>query len=57
VYDRIALKSRQPTGLVEAQGPSKRQNDIIAVVLGAALYVVFLVWLHPFLIGTAPLAR
>jgi uncharacterized membrane protein len=57
VYDRIALKSRQPTGLVEAQGPSKRQNDIIAVVLGAALYVVFLVWLHPLLIGTAPLAR
>jgi len=57
VYDRIALKSRQPTGLVEARGPSKPQNDIIALVLGAGLYVVFLVWLHPLLIGTAPLAR
>jgi len=57
VYDRIALKSRQPTGLVEAQGPSKPQNDVIAVVLGTMLYAVFLVWLHPLLIGSAPLSR
>ena len=57
VYDRIALKSRQPTGLVEIRGPAKPQNDIIALVLGAALYAVFLVWLHPLLIGTAPLSR
>jgi uncharacterized membrane protein len=57
VYDRIALKSRQPTGLVEVQGPAKPQNDAISLVLGVALYAVFLVWLHPLLIGTAPLGR
>lgn len=57
VYDRITLKSRQPSGLVEIQGPEKPQNDVIALVLGAALYAIFLVWLHPLLIGTAPLAR
>jgi uncharacterized membrane protein len=51
VYDRITLKGRQPTSLIEVKGPAKPQNDIIAVVLGTALYVVFMVWLHPLLIG------
>jgi uncharacterized membrane protein len=51
VYDRIALKRREPTGLVLAKGPAKPQNDIIAVVLGTVLYIVFMVWLHPLLIG------
>ena len=53
VYDRIALKRRETTGLVVAKGPGKPQNDVIAVVLGTVLYVVFLVWLHPLLIGAA----
>jgi uncharacterized membrane protein len=57
VYDRIALKSRQPTGLVGIQGPEKPQNDLIAIMLGGALYAIFLFWLHPLLIGTAPLGR
>ena len=56
VYDRIALKGRQPTRLVGIHGPERPRNDVIAVVLGAALYVIFLVWLHPLLIGTAPLS-
>ena len=30
-------------------GPAR--NDVIAVVGGLALYVIFLVWLHPLLIG------
>jgi uncharacterized membrane protein len=51
VYDRIALKRRQPTSLVEAKGPAKPRNDVIAVVLGTVLYIVFMVWLHPLLIG------
>jgi uncharacterized membrane protein len=50
VYDRIALKRRQPTG-VPGTGPAR--NDVIAVLLGTALYVVFLIWLHPLLIGRA----
>ncbi|MFO7478265.1 MAG: NnrU family protein [Methyloceanibacter sp.] len=51
VYDRIALKGRQPTGLVEVRGPGSRRNDAIAVALGTALYFAFLLWLHPLLIG------
>ena len=42
---------RRATGLVLAKGPAKPQNDIIAVVLGTVLYIVFMVWLHPLLIG------
>jgi uncharacterized membrane protein len=56
VYDRINIKSREPHG-VGIQGPVKPQNDVIVVVLGTALYVVFLIWLHPLLIGSAPLAQ
>ncbi len=55
VYDRITLKRRKPTALIGWQGLETPQNDVIAVVLGTVLYAVFLVWLHPLLIGTAPL--
>ncbi len=55
VYDRITLKRRQPTSLIEVTGSGGRRNDLIAIVLGVVLYVLFLVWLHPLLIGTAPL--
>jgi uncharacterized membrane protein len=54
VYDRITLKRRQARGLVTVQASGGPRNDLIAVVLGAVLYVVFLVWLHPVLIGTTP---
>lgn len=55
VFDRITLKHRQPTSLIGVAGEGPPRNDVIAVVLGVVLYVVFLVWLHPLLIGTAPL--
>ncbi|HSD91603.1 MAG TPA: NnrU family protein [Methyloceanibacter sp.] len=51
VYDRITLKRRQPTSLIETPGPGSRRNDLIAVLLGTALYLAFLIWLHPLLIG------
>lgn len=53
VYDRIALKHRQPSEVIETPGAGRPLNDIIAVVLGLVLYVVFLLWLHPLLIGKA----
>ena len=53
VVDRIALKRRPATGLVTAAEAGS--NAVIAVVGGLLLYVVFLVWLHPLLIRTAPL--
>ena len=57
VYDRITLKRRAATGLVTVPASGPPRNDVIAVVLGTVLYVVFLVWLHPLLIGTAPLPQ
>jgi uncharacterized membrane protein len=51
VYDRIALKHRQPTELIETPGRGSPRNDVIAVVLGLVFYAVFLIWLHPLLIG------
>jgi uncharacterized membrane protein len=55
VYDRITLKRREPTSLVGVAETGGPRNDLIAIVLGVVLYVLFLVWLHPLLIGTAPL--
>jgi uncharacterized membrane protein len=55
VFDRIALKRRPATDLVTAPEAGPKRNDVIAVVGGLLLYVGFLVWLHPLLIGTAPL--
>jgi uncharacterized membrane protein len=53
VCDRIALKHRQPTALVETPGAGSARNDMIAVVFGVLIFVVFLIWLHPLLIGRA----
>ena len=55
VFDRIAVKRRAETGLVTVPETGQFRNDVISVVGGLVLYVVFLVWLHPLLIGTSPL--
>ena len=54
VFDRITLKQRQPTSLIGVPKTGGPRNDLIAVVLGTVFYVVFLVWLHPLLIGSTP---
>jgi uncharacterized membrane protein len=54
-YDRITLKGREARGLVTAPATEPARNDVITVALGVAFYLAFLVWLHPLLIGTAPL--
>jgi uncharacterized membrane protein len=54
-YDRVAVGRRLETGLVTVPETGPGRNDWISLALGLALYVVFLVWLHPLLIGTAPL--
>jgi uncharacterized membrane protein len=48
IWDRIAVKRRGDSGAT-VSGPIK--NDIIAVVSGVALYVVFVVKAHEWLIG------
>jgi uncharacterized membrane protein len=53
VADRISLKRRPQRALPGAK-PSPL-NDAIAVVAGLALYLVFLLWGHAWLIGVSPL--
>ena len=50
IFDRISLKRRETTGLVEVKSGGV-VNDVIAVVGGLALYGFMLKWGHEALIG------
>jgi uncharacterized membrane protein len=52
VTDRISLKRRAQTAPTVSAG---RFNDVIAVVVGLALYVLFIAWAHERLFGVSPL--
>jgi uncharacterized membrane protein len=52
VVDRISLKRRTQT---IRSAPPGRYNDLIAVVLGLALYALFIGWAHVRLFGVSPL--
>jgi uncharacterized membrane protein len=52
IMDRISLKRRPQT---MRTAPPGRFNDAIAVVLGLALYVLFIGWAHVRLFGVSPL--
>ena len=57
VLDRILLKRRAGGEPVLAASEAEaRRNDLISIGAGLALYVAFLFWLHPLLIGVSPLA-
>lgn len=49
VADRISLRHRGPRPVPNL--PATAANDVIVVLGGLALYVVFALWLHPRLIG------
>ncbi len=49
VFDRISLKKRDAA--VAIAGPNATRNDIISIVGGVAVYAIFIIWLHPILIG------
>jgi len=53
VLDRISLKRRPPQILRTA--PARPFNDAIAVVLGLAIYALFILWAHRWLFGVSPL--
>ncbi|HTV98564.1 MAG TPA: NnrU family protein [Steroidobacteraceae bacterium] len=52
VLDRISLKHRAQA---IRTAPAGRFNDLIAIVLGLALYVLFIGWAHRWLFGVSPL--
>jgi len=49
VADRISLKRRAPRAIPRM--PATPVNDVIAIVLGIALYLAFVFWLHARWIG------
>ena len=53
VLDRISLKRRPPSSFRSA--PAGPFNDVIAVLLGLALYALFIGWAHQRLFGLSPL--
>jgi uncharacterized membrane protein len=59
VAARISAKHRDealPHGAPLAE-PAGWRNDILAIAIGTVVYVVFLYWLHPLLIGVQALPR
>jgi uncharacterized membrane protein len=54
VLDRISWKRRPPQKLATA--PPGRYNDLLAIIVGLALYVLFVSRVHLWLIGVSPLA-
>ena len=53
IWDRISFK-RRPTQAIRTAPPG-RLNDLIAVIAGIAVYVLFLLWAHLRLFGVSPL--
>jgi len=53
IVDRLSVKDRAPK---PPRAIPARHGDLIAIVIGLALYVLFLLKLHALLIGVAPLA-
>jgi uncharacterized membrane protein len=53
VADRISLKRRAPRPVPGA--PASPINDAVVIVVGLALYGLFVVWAHAWLTGVAPL--
>ncbi len=53
VLDRISVGKR--AGAPMQTGPRPLRNDVIAVVGGLVLYVVFVKWAHLWLIGVPPM--
>ena len=54
VLDRIAVKKRAVPRAIPGAPPSP-MNDVIAVVGGLAIYALFVLWAHQWLIGVSPL--
>lgn len=55
VFDRISMKHRAPRSAPAA--PTSKTNDAIIVVLGLAIYIGMVLWLHSLLFSVSPFAR
>ena len=57
VYARIAAKRRGDIGAAAKPAPDSWMNDIIVVVLGAAVFLALGFWFHPYVIGVPVFGR
>lgn len=57
VYARIAAKRRGDIGAAAKAAPDGWTNDIIVVVLGAAVFLALGFWFHPYVIGVPVFGR
>lgn len=55
VVDRISVKRRAPAGMEPPAETGSVRNDIIAIVAGLVVYVLFVWKLHEWLFGVAPM--
>jgi uncharacterized membrane protein len=58
VADRVSIKRRERAGLVRTVPglPASGLNDLIAIVAGLGLYLLFVFWAHAWLFGVRPFA-
>lgn len=58
VADRISVKRRERAGLARTVPglPASGLNDLIAIVAGLGLYLLFVFWAHAWLFGVRPFA-
>ena len=58
VADRVSLKRRAAAGRVRGVPvlPASKANDLLALVGGLVLYLVFVFWAHAWLFGVRPFA-
>ena len=54
VFDRMAVKKRAVPRVTPGAPPSAA-NDVVALVGGLAVYVLFVLWAHRWLIGVSPI--
>lgn len=57
VYARVAAKRRGDIGAAAKPPPDGWMNDIIVVVLGAAVFLALGFWFHPYVIGVPVFGR
>jgi uncharacterized membrane protein len=57
IYARIAAKRRGDIGAAAMPAPDGWTNDIIVVVLGAAVFLALGFWFHPYVIGVPAFGR
>ncbi|WP_419913662.1 NnrU family protein [Hoeflea sp.] len=55
VFDRISVKRRLPEGQSEDIETGPVRNDVIAIVAGLVIYILFIWRLHEWLFGVPPL--